>query len=286
VLLLVATATGAAVVAVGVVQVLEPRPLLPTSVDEAAVAVPEHDDPAEPTTLGERDPEQAAQLRAMTDLDRLRCAPEPCEVWRVALSGQQVWDLQVLDGRVAIVDGEDAVVVDVLTGRELLRVTVVGDGAVTGDGDAIEGPQPLRYATALDDGVVAAVGRNLVAFRRDGTVRWSVEEAGQEPGQLRIVAGNPMLMPVDTDTGTTGLVVVDGDTGETLLETSGGPAPWFAPRDDVLFLWDDSGPTPSASAIDPRTGALLWERPLPVTMGYPDELGDLVLLRTEPGTGT
>lgn len=272
----------AAVVAGGW-QVLVAGSPFPAPVEQVEVAVPEGDGLAELATLGERDPAQASRLRALTDPDRARCTPEPCEVWRVAVRGEQAWDLQVHEGRLAVVDGDDVVVLDVLSGSELVRTRVTGEGAVTGDGDAIAGAERLRYAVALDDGFVAAVGRHLQAIADDGTVRWTVEEHGHNPGHLRVVADRLLLDGASGTDGRSQVRLLDVDTGATLLETDGMAVSWSEPGDDLLLVWDDTGLDARALALDIRSAEVLWDRPLASASSFPIELGDHVLLHAEPG---
>lgn len=253
---------------------------------QAAVEDVEVAAPSRPTDeallLGERDPEQADRLRDLVDPRRLRCEPEPCELWRLRSGPLEPQAVRLRGDRLAFVDGDDVVLLDVASGDEVLRASLPPSderSASTG------GRPPVWGATPLDTGVGVVAAQRVRVLEADGTLRWERAVPLAESGSVSVVGGNLLLETVEPNNWGWTVRLFDAGSGDVLFEHAGLSYLHPADDDEVLVLSDELGfrlgPTVAVAA---STGDVLWRRDVLVSTApiWPMHLGDQVLYRREP----
>ena len=138
------------------------------------------------------------------------------------------------------------------------------------------------------DTVLLATGSGFVARERDtGTVRWQLDTP-ETPGPVALVSpgDGPQVAVVSTVEG--GLVGIDGVTGRTRWSVRFAGRPRGVPAVDdasgaVATVWQPDAEGTRLRLVDGATGALRWERPLPVLAGSPAIARDAVAIGAGAG---
>jgi hypothetical protein len=174
---------GSAVVALGLtagvagILALD-APMVPerTGPEETATElVPDDEPPPSAPRFEDVDPGAAADLRAATDPDRLRCEPQGCERWFRALGDATpaLW-ANTIEDRFSLVDGTEVLVLDLATGADLLRVEL---DELLGGTTSPAAAMGIR-SWPIDDGVAVVGDQAIAVANLDGTRRWRVETNG------------------------------------------------------------------------------------------------------------
>jgi outer membrane protein assembly factor BamB len=266
--------------------------------------------------------DEAERLRAQADHDQLRCEPRGCELWRIELPrGQDVGGGAVLlDNGLLVMNGgrirdfslfEGTVDED---GDE--GVTVVAVDPTTGDeawAVPIRDPAPYSWVMVMPghNGLLAQTATTVTSIAPDGERRWQwqVPDGGEWGGEVWgtheldgvvLISGHRSARihdPVDE-------AVIDDhvvtETDDSVADPEEEVDPEVEAEDDVVGDLDgeiddefdhlDGSFDQFLVAVDARTGAQLWSRPIRQQAGGESDAllvigADGHLQRLAPSTG-
>lgn len=124
---------------------------------------------------------------------------------------------------------------------------------------------PGGDAQDLGGRILATTPTTTTLLDHDGSPIWSVQEPGDRRSSQVLVMSNEVVRLSRNDDGSTGtrLRVLDGSTGKRLWAREGLDNP--RSNDDTLFATSCAGDGVACVvlALDPRTGSVTWQRPVP-----------------------